>query len=199
MRSSSERIGFVWKLCLDSSELSAGKLALLINDGDSLLMGRVKKTGDFGNRSSETSACSAIDGRFKLERKASRSVVKFSFFSSFDLTDDDISVVVDGISVSSMRGSSVGSMILLFFRCGISTFVGLSFFVLFKIVINFNGIAALLVKFVSGAFVVVTDMIDAAAAVVMLVSSVDFGVVIDGIVVVVVVFLLSPWRMAPYS
>lgn len=190
MRSSSDRIGFVWKLCLDSSELSAGKLALLINDGDSLLMGRVRKTGDFGNKSSEMSACSAIDGRFKLERNASRSVVKFSFGGTFILTDDDISVVVVGISVSSMRGSSVGSMILLFFRCGISTFVGSSFFELFKIVISFNGIA-LFVRFLSGAFVVVTDIIDA-AAVVMLVSSVDFGDIIGVISVVVVTFLLSP-------
>lgn len=189
MRSSSDRIGFVLKLCLDSRELRAGKLALLMNDGDSLLMGRVKKTGDFGNRSSETSAFSAIDGRLKLDKNASRSVVKLSLFV---WTADDISVVVDGISVPSMRGSSVGSIILLFFRCGISTFVGFSFFELFKIEINFNGIV-LFVKFSCGAFVVVTDMIDAAAAaaVVMLVSSVDFGDVIDGRVVVVVAFLLS--------
>lgn len=191
MRSSSDRIGFVLKLCLDSRELRAGKLALLMNDGDSLLMGRVKKTGDFGNRSSETSAFSAIDGRLKLDKNASRSVVKLSLFDSFVWTADDISVVVDGISVPSMRGSSVGSIILLFFRCGISTFVGFSFFELFKIEINFNGIA-LFVRFSCGAFVVVTDMIDAAAAaVVMLISSVDFGDVIDGRAVVVVAFLLS--------
>lgn len=195
IKSSSDRIGLVWKLCFDSSELRAGKLALLINDGDSLLIGRVKNPGDLGSKSSEMSACPV-----SVDRNASRNDVRFSLECALDiLTDDGISVVDVGILVSSMSGSSVGSMILLFLRCGISTFVGLSFFVLFKIVISFNGIA-LLVKFLLGAFAVVIGIM-VGVNVVMSDSSVDFkdaDGVIDG-ATTVVAFLLSAYKIASYS
>lgn len=178
IKSSSERMGLVWKLCFELSELSSGKLALLINDGDNLLTGRVKNPGD--------SSWPVSDGCVRLDRNASRSDVRLSLDCTlYVLTDDGISVVDAGIYVCSMRGSSVGSMILLFLRCGISILVGFSFFVLFKIVINFNGIALLLVKLFGGAFVVVTGIMIGGVVAILVISSVYVGNVVDGIAAVV--------------
>lgn len=100
-----------------------------------------------------------------LERKTSRSVVKLSFDCDSGFDDTDISVVANGMLVSSNKGSSVGWIILLFFRCGISILLGFSFFELFKMVINFKGIV-LFVKFFEGCFIVETDVFDAGMGVV---------------------------------
>lgn len=96
------------------------------------------------------------------ERNTSCRIVKLSLFSASVLVNGTISVVAERIFVSSISGSSVGSIILLFFLCGISTFVGFSFFVLFRIVINFKGIA-LFVKLLAtdfdvGAYVVISGV-----------------------------------------
>lgn len=104
------------------------------------------------------------------DKNASRKAVRLSSVSCSDDAIIGIAVVV-GMSSS---GSSVGSIILLFFRWGGSIFVGLSFFVLCRIVINLSGIVGFDCV---GCFVFDADFCNAICDIVVFVANVVDGVV----------------------